>query len=299
MAASTGGWPTFLPGFRQFRYPAKLFTFATLALAALAGMGWDAPVRGARRRITALTATLLAVTVVALMGVLWGRDAILSRFSSANLVSLYGPFDPKGGYEVLVRSLVHASAVLGVGLLAIRLAASRPWLAGILVLVASTADLALANARYVITVPQATFEETPELLRVIQQAERDDPAPGPYRVHRLPSWEPAIWRSRQSDNRSQEVVAWELATLQPKYGIPHGVQYAHVLGVAELMNTNGSSGASSGRSGTHNSPACSISRKARKSSIFRDGLSTCGTSATSSFRSGTTAGATRSAAMPR
>ncbi len=34
---------TFLPGFRQFRYPAKLFTFATLALAALAGMGWDAP----------------------------------------------------------------------------------------------------------------------------------------------------------------------------------------------------------------------------------------------------------------
>ena len=30
-----------LPGFRQFRFPAKLFTFTALGLAALAGMGWD------------------------------------------------------------------------------------------------------------------------------------------------------------------------------------------------------------------------------------------------------------------
>ncbi len=30
-----------LPGFRQFRFPAKLFTFVSLALAVLAGMGWD------------------------------------------------------------------------------------------------------------------------------------------------------------------------------------------------------------------------------------------------------------------
>ena len=32
---------TFLPGFRQFRFPAKLFTFTALGLAALAGLGWD------------------------------------------------------------------------------------------------------------------------------------------------------------------------------------------------------------------------------------------------------------------
>ena len=42
---------TFLPGFRQFRYPAKLFTFTSLALAALAALGWDrfcAAARGER-----------------------------------------------------------------------------------------------------------------------------------------------------------------------------------------------------------------------------------------------------------
>ncbi len=32
---------TILPGFRQFRYPAKLFTLTALAAAALAGLGWD------------------------------------------------------------------------------------------------------------------------------------------------------------------------------------------------------------------------------------------------------------------
>ncbi len=32
---------TLLPGFTQFRYPAKLFTYTSLAVAALAGIGWD------------------------------------------------------------------------------------------------------------------------------------------------------------------------------------------------------------------------------------------------------------------
>ena len=32
---------TVLPGFRQFRYPPKLFVLTALALAALAGLGWD------------------------------------------------------------------------------------------------------------------------------------------------------------------------------------------------------------------------------------------------------------------
>ena len=40
--ASFYWWMTVvLPGFRQFRFPAKLFTFTALGLAALAGIGWD------------------------------------------------------------------------------------------------------------------------------------------------------------------------------------------------------------------------------------------------------------------
>ena len=44
---------TLLPGFRQFRFPAKLFTFTSLALAALAGLGWDGLRAERHARITA------------------------------------------------------------------------------------------------------------------------------------------------------------------------------------------------------------------------------------------------------
>src|SRR5262249_52051987 len=123
---------------------------------------------------------------------------------------------------------------VGLGLLAIRLATRRPRLAGLLVLSVATADLIIANRHYVLTVPQADLETKPEVLRVIEESERADPLPGPYRVHRLPAWEPYIWNKSGSPDRSRELVRWERDTLQPKYGISLGVEYAHVIGVAEL-----------------------------------------------------------------
>ena len=57
---------TLLPGFRQFRYPAKLFTFVALALAVLAGFGWDRLGKERSRAVTALFLTLLILTSTAL-----------------------------------------------------------------------------------------------------------------------------------------------------------------------------------------------------------------------------------------
>ena len=52
---------TLLPGFRQFRFPAKLLTFSTFGLAALAGMGWDDSARPDGSAATlALAGVLLA-----------------------------------------------------------------------------------------------------------------------------------------------------------------------------------------------------------------------------------------------
>ena len=44
---------TVLPGFRQFRFPAKLFTFTALGMAILAGLGWDRLAEGRGRRVVA------------------------------------------------------------------------------------------------------------------------------------------------------------------------------------------------------------------------------------------------------
>ncbi len=226
---------TFLPGFRQFRYPAKLFTFTALALSALAGTGWDSlRMPPSRRRVILLLVGLTSLTAMLFLGVNFGWNAILTRFRSSNFVSIYGPFKPMGGLLTLISSLGQALAVLVVGLLAIGLANHRPRIATTLLLLAATADLGLANAKYIVTIPQSTFEATPEVLKVIREAERKNPSDGPFRVHRLPIWQPPIWNEQGSNNRNREIVQWERDTLQPKYGIPYGLEYAHVMGVAEL-----------------------------------------------------------------
>jgi hypothetical protein len=227
---------TLLPGFRQFRYPAKLFTFTALSLAALAGLGWDRLREGPSRRVTAFWIALLVATLAVLGGVLVERPAIMGVLRGLKDNALYGPFNPEGAFAAIVRSLAQTATVLALGLFAVRLGRTRPLAAGALVLVATTGDLAVANAHYVATVPQSVFETTPEICRVLEQAERDRPAPGPFRVHRMPSWDPPAWQTTTSRDRNQDMVVWERNTLQPKHGINYGIEYAHTLGTAELYD---------------------------------------------------------------
>src|SRR5262249_39180198 len=71
---------TVLPGFRQFRYPAKLFTLSALAMAALAGLGWDRLVAGRWRGTAAVFSVLLALTLGTLAVVVFRREPILASF---------------------------------------------------------------------------------------------------------------------------------------------------------------------------------------------------------------------------
>ena len=112
----------------------------------------------------------------------------------------------------------------------------RPWLAGAAGLILMTADLAWANARYVITAPQSLFDTKPEIVAKIEAVERQQPSIGPYRIHRMPSWNPVGWRSVTSKDRLFEMITWERDTIQPKYGINYGVEYTHTMGVAELYD---------------------------------------------------------------
>ncbi len=170
---------TLLPGFRQFRFPGKLFTFTALGLAALAGMGWDGLSSGRTRGMTALLSVLLALTLACIVAVFWYRNPIVNAFHAAGPDSSFGPFHPHRAYDAIIRSLAHATIVFGVGLAAVRLAGKRPVVAGSLILLVMTADLAVANAQYVLTIPQRLFEGQPEVLKHIEAAERDRPASAP------------------------------------------------------------------------------------------------------------------------
>jgi Bacterial membrane protein YfhO len=227
---------TLLPGFRQFRFPAKLFTFTTLGLAVLAGLGWDRVAAGRNRGAFAFFFAFVVISLTALAAVVYERETILASFGSLEGGSLFGPFDSEGAYQAILRSLRQATIVFGLGAVLVLVARRRPDLAGAAAVIIMTTDLAAANARFVLTVPQSLLESKPEVLKIIEAAERDNPKSGPFRIHRMPIWSPLGWHSTRSKDRVFELVSWEHDTMQPKHGINHGVEYTHTLGVAELYD---------------------------------------------------------------
>ncbi len=228
---------TFLPGFGRFRYPAKLFTFTSLALAALAGVGWDECCAGRSKRTIAAIGFLTAFSMCVLVGVLTQEHSILTAFRTYDRTAEFGPLVAAKAYGAIVRGLGHGVLVLGLGLAPVILAARRPQIAGAAALILMALDLGVANSGCVMTVPQSVFEARPAVVEIIEKAEaqRDQAVPGPFRVHRMPPWNPPAWNTTTSSDRVHDLVAWERATIQPKYGIPYGIEYTYSAGVGELL----------------------------------------------------------------
>ena len=234
-----GALARLLPLFGSFRYPSKLLTLTCLGLAALAGIGWDRLAEGRSRRMTILAASLLVLSTIG-AGLAFVGQARFVAFLRANesIASggVFGPIEPGGAAADLRLALLQGVVVYAIALVLARAVPARRRWAGALALGLVAADLIVGNARLVQTVPQTEFEADPRLLEIIRQAERDDPSPGPFRIHRMPLWHPARWSKEPSDHRSLEFVRWERATLQPKYGVPLGVEYTLTEGVAELYD---------------------------------------------------------------
>jgi hypothetical protein len=177
---------------------------------------------------------LLAVTLASLAGVACAREPIVALFRAAAIPSMLGPLDPAAGYRAILQSLAQAAIVFGLGLALTWLARSRPRFAGCAAVIALAADLAAANARHVVTVPQAVFHAESQVAQIIRQAERAKPSSGPFRIHRMPIWYPFGWGATPAKDRIAEVVSWERDTIQPKHGINLGVEYTHTVGAAQL-----------------------------------------------------------------
>jgi hypothetical protein len=222
-----------LPGFQTFRYPAKLLTFTTIALAALAGMGWDRWRAGCPRRAPTV---LLVLSVVALVVVAGSRERLIQLLGEAgrNRASIFGPFDPRGALDDIRHALEQGAIVMAsAALLAAAARRGSRW-ADAVALVVMTADLAVANADLVISVPQAMFDKVPRIAQLIQEAEKRNPSTGPFRVHRMPMWFPANFYRTNSNRRYLEVTEWEYETMKPKYGLTGGLSYTLTGGPLEL-----------------------------------------------------------------
>ena len=228
---------TGLPGFRQFRFPSKLLTFTVLALSALAAGGYDKILARERIKQTLGWLTGLLVLTLVTFGATWVFEKeIFNWLKNEGTPTSFGPIDIPGAIFESRRALIQAVIVLVIGVWVVLKGHRYKTIAAVLVLGVTTVDLSYANARYVLTVPQSVIEERPEILKIIEEAEKSKPADGPYRVHRLPLWNPYRWIEDSSEDRVRDFVVWERGTLQPKHGIPYGLQYTMTLGVAELYD---------------------------------------------------------------
>jgi putative copper export protein len=218
---------TTMPGFDRFRYPSKLLTFASLGLAGLAGFGWDRLRTKWSRSASIMALLLVSLTVILLILTVIFRRALLDFWArSASPLPLSGPLDTLGALSELRRGLIQGGLVLTLAASLAWLGPRRPGWSGLVALLALTADLVLANAQLVWTIPAADRERSPRVLEIIRAAEARDPSPGPFRVHRMLTWHPPGWLSRSDPDRLRTVAAWERDTLQPEYALPLGLAYA-------------------------------------------------------------------------
>jgi hypothetical protein len=216
-----------LPGFGGFRFPSKLLVFVGLALAGLAGIGWDRVVEGKAGRSTAWSTALLGLGLLSLAIVGSARGPILKALADSSLgrsSSLFGPFDPQGVWADMLRSSAHAAIASALALALIIRAGRRPLLAGSAAILILAVDLSVANAGLIFTLPQADFDRQSGASRILREAEGPRRPGGRPRIFRMGGWAPSAWNDHSSRTRLVEVAEWERDTLFPNLGLLEGIE---------------------------------------------------------------------------
>jgi hypothetical protein len=226
------------PGFDSFRYPGKLLIIASLGLTGLAALGWDRLGEFGSRRTWRLGIATLSATSALLCLALLAPGSLRHYLSSQvwNAASAFGPLDVAGALFDIRFALCQSAVVLTGSLVLIRLRPRRPRTAGALALVLVTLDLIACDRRIVWTVPQSLFDTPPRLLDVIDAAERNEPAHGPFRIHRMAVWQPLGWFAEASAARHEEMLKWQRDTLQPLHGAPLGIEMTQFRGSTQYAD---------------------------------------------------------------
>jgi hypothetical protein len=148
---------------------------------------------------------------------------------------MFGPVDLAGAWAETERALAHGAIGFAAVLALAHWAPRRPRGAAALAPLLLAADLGLANPRLIQAVPQAEFDAPSGAARQIEAAERADPSPGPFRVHRMPGgWFPIHFATTRTPQRFRELTAWARETLHPLIALPLGLEYCATIGSLEV-----------------------------------------------------------------
>ena len=232
-----------LPGYIYFRFPAKLFTLATLALCLLAGRGWDAA-DASPQELCRWFFRLGILVFSILLGVLaigpWWRTLMQNQ---VNADLLFGPYDLWGGYFDLTTGLVQSLSIGTVSWLLLR------WLATVrarnlsieafsvrrtfvqsAILLMTAVELLVAHGWTIQFAPRHLWYEHSSLANEIRP--RDDENMNRTRLFRA-IWStsyPFSWSQQSSVNRHVEGLVWDRDTIYPNFHLPHRIPVVGIRG---------------------------------------------------------------------
>ncbi len=169
-----------LPGYVQFRYPAKLMVLASLGISLLAALGWDALCRGERRRALPIIGILAALSAGLLATLELARLTLLAWLAAAPAEFPFGPFDGEGALRDVAFSLAQTALVACV--IGCLLGWGKRWKLSGLVLVCLTA-LELTTAHYWLV-----SSSLPENATAMMRPQVKSKGEAPHRLLRTSVW---------------------------------------------------------------------------------------------------------------
>lgn len=215
-----------LPKYFAFRYPAKLFLIASLAISILAGVSLRQVSLESWRRMTQIV-FWMCVCGLSIWVSYFGRE-----FFDIPTDPQFGPFDAIGAKRALWVALLQPFFVMATGWLSGLLIQRRRkilvnerrcfWIAIVLVTVV---DVLIANHWLVPQVDATCFESQTNVHRQISELKQRSLDEGPCQIYRpmQTDLEPSQWQVQNSNDRLSEIVTWQRESLYPKHHLEDGV----------------------------------------------------------------------------
>lgn len=251
-----------LPGFAGFRFPAKLFTIATLAISLLAAAGMDRWLQGPIKRLTRFGAGLLVLCAVFAFAAWIGQDSIARSIEHHALTRL-GTLDAEASSKMILWSAIHAAFVLTLFLLLDFLvrrshrdcqssdssedaSMKRTKLIALIAVAITGGDVIVASHQQIGVIPRDQWLAEPQVVRSIDEHNgrtRGDDVEQPQskvshnttpaRVFRPPAWDTPIATDVAADIDLQQ-EQWHRQTLYYKQNLMHRIVQVYDYGTTPI-----------------------------------------------------------------
>jgi hypothetical protein len=203
-----------LPNYVLFRYPAKLWCVAAVALSLLASSGCDRLLRRPQQTPSKQLIALLTISAAAILALFAFKDCWSDGIAHAAPDPLFGPLDVELTWRYQLQCFGHV-VVLALALLTLlawlkRAQGGRPHIRYLL-LVVTAIDLLIGQQWMLALVPESVWQPS---VTVVSAA-----SPNLSRGYRQDStsWQSAEWKSSSSDDRLLELIQRDILTHRSRY----------------------------------------------------------------------------------